>query len=68
MSYKERFRVIVKSEYGNGREFCDVYGIDYSYYRDVVRLGKRGCVRWIEMFVIGYELGLEKKGIDLKAV
>jgi hypothetical protein len=58
MGYLDRFKVIIKSDYGNGRIFCESHGIDYGYYRKVTQNKRtRGLVRWVEMFVVGYELG-----------
>lgn len=71
MGYLDRFKGIVKSEYGNGRKFSELYDIEYSYYRKVTQNKRtRGLARWIEMFVIGYELGrldCEKNGDDSQA-
>jgi len=71
MGYLDRFKEIVKFEYGNGRKFSKLYGIEYSYYRKVTQNKRtRGLSRWIEMFVIGYELGridCEKNGDDSQA-
>ena len=67
MGYLERFKVIVKDVYGSGRVFCELHGLNYGYYRKVTG-GSKGCVRWIEMFVIAYELGSEKKIVEPQAV
>lgn len=56
MGYLDSFKSIVKDNYGNGRKFCEVHEINYGYYRKATRSGRKGCPRWVEMFVIGFEL------------
>lgn len=60
MDYKEKFKGILKDLGYSGKMFAFAFGIDYSYYRKVTQKKGAKIVNWLRMFVIGYEIGLEK--------
>lgn len=70
MDYKSRFKDILKEEIGiNGREYSELMGIGYDYYRKCTQSkkvkGRKDVVGWIRLFVIAFELGKER-GIEVE--
>ena len=55
MDYKSRFKVILRELGLNGREYCELHLMDYSYYRKCTQPKGRYVANWIKSFVICYD-------------
>lgn len=58
MDYKVRFKEILKGYGITGKEFCDLMGYDYSYYRKCTQNKGDDVVSWIKSFVLCYEMSV----------
>jgi len=44
-----------------GKELSEKLGFSYGWYRKATSKGERDRHRWVKAFVMGYEMGIEKK-------
>jgi len=57
MGYKAYFKEILKENGINGKEFSEIFGIGYDYYRKSTQNKGNRVKNWMRSFIIGYELG-----------
>lgn len=58
----ERFKEILRGNGFTGKDFAGlIKGLSYGSYRAMTRKGASVVPKWVQSFVIGYELGKSEK-------